>query len=176
MPEDQEQSITARGLKTELIAPIATTVGTILAGVLKESLPQQALATLLIVSLALLSIFAWTYTAILHRQRSKISKLESDVGRLESDRSSLRNPPPIEELKRLSDVQEKILLFISEKREVRTELIASHVGAGIDKTMVFLSDLAEPKFIYIQHYIDRLGTWNMGDIGRRYLVTHDLIQ
>ena len=172
MPEDQEQNITARGLKTELIAPIATTVGTILAGVLKESLPQQALANLLIVALALLSIFAWTYTAMLRRQRAKISKLETRIRDLESESSSLRNPPAIEDLKALTDIEEKLLAFLTPPKGRTIEQIAAHLGISAVRAEVTLSALAEPLLVYRQGYTEGPSYWCLGSAGKTYLVNH----
>jgi hypothetical protein len=137
MPEDQEDNLTARGLKTELIAPIGSAVGAILAGVLQESLSKQSLAILLICSLVLMTVGFCSYTVAIHRLRAKIAMLEKE-------KRSLSRPPVVALPKSYSEEQHAMLIQLA-KSSTRSRNI-THQG-----TLAVLESLESAGLIDRRH-------------------------
>ena len=155
MPEDQEEDITARGLKTELIAPVVTTVGSAIAAALTGVMTPQTLASLLLVALCLITIGAWTYTVAIHRLRAKISMLEDDV-------RSLSRPPVIALPKSYSDEQHAMLIKLA-KSSTRNGNI-THQG-----TLAILESLEAAGLVTRRHNEFDAPWWELNGEGRRYL-------
>jgi len=108
---------------------------------------------------------------VANHQRAKISSLEARILGLESEKSSLLNPP-LPELDQRDDTEEKILAFLTPPKGRTLEQVAAHIGTSTTKAEVVLGGLAVSLLVYRQDYTEGPSRWCLGTAGKTYLVDH----
>ena len=139
----------------------------------REQLGEAGLLLALQVALGCLLLVLWSGVASTSRQQSKFSTLEKEIDRLKSAGSSSRNPP-IVELPRRTDIEDKLMIFIIGAKGKTLPQIAAHLGMSEVRTEVVLSALAKDLFVYRQGYTEGPSYWCLGDVGKHYLTDADI--
>jgi DNA-binding transcriptional ArsR family regulator len=131
-------------------------------------------------------------TALDHKLRdalaenTRFSQFVSELQKLVADRDAkieqLTTSADQQRLTRRSETDEKILLLLTNGRELTARQIASHLGISYDRTDVHLAALRDAELVYHHTYMrlefepERPPEWYLTNDGKHYLSQHDLIQ
>jgi DNA-binding transcriptional ArsR family regulator len=120
------------------------------------------------------------------RENTRLSQRVAELEQLVEDRdaqiSQLTVPGDQPRNGRRSETDEKILLLLTNGRELTARQIASQLGISLDRTEVHLAALRDAELVYHHSYIrlefepERPNEWYLTNDGKRYLAKHDLIK
>ena len=103
--------------------------------------------------------------------RSQLQDAQREIEKLRT-----ATPAKVQTGNRRSEVEDRILLFLTDDRGPTSRAIARELGLSLDRVESHLADLFEDMFAYSQRNMDQDTTWHLGTDGQRYLTRNNLVQ
>ena len=148
-----------------------------------EVLLAQAAAALLVVAVGSLVTLAFMV--------AHVRKIATEAANVKKDLETLRKNPAISKRSaaarppddRLAEIDERVLLFVTEQPGQTSDEIASALGGGEPLVLHHLEELTAARYIKDAHHQGSEWTgaqyrheWNCDTAGRKYLAHHSLLK
>lgn len=116
--------------------------------------------------------------AALHEQRIALmtenAELKQKIAELQQEMLDLKNPTLTPD-KSLPEEAQKILLLLTKYKGIAADQVAHNVSIDLTRAEYWLGELSEKKLVYASYSIMAPTTYSIGQKGREFLISNNLI-